>query len=906
MTSMISLFLIACASAGQSVSEMKPVAMVENISEYRLPNGLRILLYPDQSTTKVTVNCTVFVGSRHEGYGETGMAHLLEHMVFKGTPKHPDIPKALKDRGAVFNGTTWVDRTNYYETLNSEKDNLEFAIALEADRLVNSPIRREDLISEMTVVRNEFERGENSPERILGQRMMSVAFEWHNYGKSTIGNRTDIERVPVDRLRSFYKKYYRPDNCMVIVAGKFESDRALTAIVKSFGLLKNPIEPLENTYTEEPVQDGERSVVLKRSGGAPIAGAVYHVPAGSHPDFAAVEVLATALADEPSGPLYKAMVKGKLASDVSSFAFSWHDPGALELEASIEKSADPAKALDVLRSTLDEVQSKGIDEADVSRAKAQLIKSRELQMADSNRIGVALSDWASKGDWRLFFLHRDRLEKVSPTDVRRVAGLYLRPSNRTTGLYLPDPSPQRAEIPKVADLALTLKDYKGREALAAGQFFDPTWDNIKAATKVVSRGGKAVAMLLPRKTRNEQVSLQLTLRYGNPQSLVGRNAAAQILPALLRSGTTGKNRQQIEDALNSLKASLEISGDAGTITVGLTVRRPSLSGALNIIREILRSPSFPAEEFEIIRRRLKDSIERSKAEPQALAILEMQKRLFPYPAGDVRHVADFAERTLRLEKVTLEETVALYKEQLSGDGIELAVVGDFDPPAIEAFVSALGDGWKSAVSLQRIRREVSQLPSTVVDINTPDKANAVLLVGIPVGLTEEDPADPALSLADFILGGGSLSSRLGNRIRQKEGLAYGVNSIYQSSSGEKSSRLLILASCNPANLAKAETALREELQKYFESGPDAKEVTEGKAALLSLLKQRRSSEAGQASILGESLQSGRPLDDFKKDEEVLAGLEASTVFQVIKTNLVSKGLLVIRAADQAKTKPSKP
>lgn len=902
----LSALVLAWASSGQAASGPTPVASVENITEYRLPNGLRVLLYPDPSTTKVTVNCTVFVGSRHEGYGETGMAHLLEHMVFKGTPAHPDIPKALKDRGANFNGTTWVDRTNYFETLNSEKDNLEFAIALEADRLVNSPIRREDLLSEMTVVRNEFERGENSPERILSQRIMSVAFEWHNYGKSTIGNRSDIERVPVDRLRAFYRKYYRPDNCMVIVAGKFEPVRALAAVSKSFGPLKNPKEPLENTYTEEPVQDGERSVVLRRSGGAPIAGAVYHVPAGSHPDFPAVEVLATALADEPSGPLYKALVKSKLASEVSAMAFSWHDPGALELEASVEKAADPAKALEVMRATLDEVQSKGIGEDDVARAKAKLLKRRELQMADSNRIGVALSDWAAKGDWRLFFLHRDRLEKTTREDVKRVAGLFLRPSNRTTGLYLPDASPQRSEIPLVKDLTGTLKDYKGREAVAAGKFFEPSWDNIKALTAVVSRGGKPVAMLLPRKTRNEQVALQLTVRYGNPGSLAGKNPAAQVMPALLRAGTRARNRQQVEDALNTLKASLEVSGDAGTLTVSLTVRRASLPGALDLVREILRSPSFPAEEFEVIRRRLKDGIERSKAEPQALAILELQKRLFPYPEADVRHVVDFAGRLARLDRLTLGEIVSLYTEQVGGEALELAVVGDFDPPVVEAFLDSLRSGWKSAVLHSRIRREVAQVASAEVDINTPDKANAILLAGIPVGLTGDDPADPALSLADFILGGGSLSSRLGNRIRQKEGLAYGVNSIYQSSSGEKGSRLLMVASCNPGNLAKAEKALREELRRFFDSGPDATEVKEGKAALLALLKQRRSSEGGQAMILGESLQSGRTLDDFRKEEEELANLEASAVFQAIRTNLATRGLLVIRAADQAKTKPAKP
>jgi len=192
------------------------VLELEGISEYRLNNGVKILLFPDGSKPQFTINVTVNVGSRHEGYGESGMAHLLEHMLFKGTDKFPDTPKWLKDRGVLnMNGTTWFDRTNYYETLPASDDNLEFAIEMEADRLVNSWIKGEDLASEMTVVRNEFERGENSPQRILMQRIMSTGFDWHNYGKSTIGNRSDIERVPVDRLREFYRKYYQPDNIMV-------------------------------------------------------------------------------------------------------------------------------------------------------------------------------------------------------------------------------------------------------------------------------------------------------------------------------------------------------------------------------------------------------------------------------------------------------------------------------------------------------------------------------------------------------------------------------------------------------------------------------------------------------------------------------------------------------------------
>src|SRR6516164_6428447 len=228
------LFSWAGLGLGAEPAEPRKVASVEGITEYQFDNGLRALLFPDNSQSKVTVNLTVLVGSRQEGYGETGMAHLLEHMVFKGTPRHPKIPKALQEHGAQFNGSTSNDRVNYFETLSATDENLEFAIDLEADRMVNSYIKQEDLDSEMTVVRNEFERGENSPGAVLSERISAAAYDWHNYGKSTIGNRTDIERVPVDNLRAFYKKYYQPDNAVLVVAGKFDEKKALYYISKYF------------------------------------------------------------------------------------------------------------------------------------------------------------------------------------------------------------------------------------------------------------------------------------------------------------------------------------------------------------------------------------------------------------------------------------------------------------------------------------------------------------------------------------------------------------------------------------------------------------------------------------------------------------------------------------------------
>lgn len=233
------------------------------------------------------------------------MAHLLEHLVFKGTPKHPDIPQELTAHGARPNGTTWVDRTNYYETFNATEENLKWALDLESDRMVNSYIAKKDLDSEMTVVRNEFESGENDPFGVLMQRVTSMAYLWHNYGKSTIGSKADLENVPIEKLQAFYKRYYQPDNAVLAVAGKIDEAKTLDLINQYFGSIPKPDRTLSNFYTLDPTQDGERNVVLKRVGDVQLALTAYHVPAGSHPDFPAITLLSRVLGSAPSGRLYK-------------------------------------------------------------------------------------------------------------------------------------------------------------------------------------------------------------------------------------------------------------------------------------------------------------------------------------------------------------------------------------------------------------------------------------------------------------------------------------------------------------------------------------------------------------------------------------------------------------------------
>ena len=280
---------------------MAAVTSVEGIAEYRLRNGLQVLLVADDSKPTTTVNLTYRVGSRHENYGETGMAHLLEHMLFKGSPKYPKVFADFEKRGLAANGTTSFDRTNYTASFSSNDDNLRWYLGWLADSMVNSFIARRDLDTEMTVVRNEMESGENSPDRVLMQKTLSVMFDWHHYANLPIGARSDVENVDIPRLQAFYRQYYQPDNATLIVSGRFDTDQVLAWIDASFGKLAKPTRKLPLLYTLDAAQDGERSVTVRRVGGVPMLLAAYHMPPGAHRDFAAAELLGQVLGDTPSG-----------------------------------------------------------------------------------------------------------------------------------------------------------------------------------------------------------------------------------------------------------------------------------------------------------------------------------------------------------------------------------------------------------------------------------------------------------------------------------------------------------------------------------------------------------------------------------------------------------------------------
>ena len=900
----IALALPAILTA-QLPAGVKKGATVEGITEYALDNGLKVLLFPDASKPTTTVNITYLVGSRHEGYGETGMSHLLEHMVFKGTPKHPNIPQELTEHGARPNGTTWLDRTNYFETVPASDTNLVWALDLEADRMVNSYIAKKDLESEFTVVRNEFESGENDPFGVLMERVMSTAYLWHNYGKSTIGARADIENVPIERLKAYYQRYYQPDNAVLVVAGKFDIARTLGLIAQKFGTIPKPMRALDRgnmifpTYTAEPVQDGERSVSLRRVGDVQVVMAAYHIPAGPDKDYPAVNVLAQILGDQPAGRVYKALVEKKLAADASAFNFQFKEPSLLIAYANVRQTQSLDSASRALLGALDGVVSTPPTVEEVDRAKTQLLKQIDLTLNNSERVGLGLSEWASMGDWRMQFVHRDRLKAVTAADVQRVAKAFIKRDNRTLGYFYPTPKPDRATIAWVSDSEVTVatRDYKGNAALAEGEVFDPSTTNVeKRTTRSALANGFKLA-LLPKQTRGNTVNAVLNVRFGDEKSLFNRTTAAQFMGSMLDKGTKTKTRQQIQDEIDKLKARVRIGGAGNNISVSIETTRPNLLPTLRLVGEVLHEPSFDAKEFELLRTENLSGLEQNKSEPTFLASIAAQRMLSPWPKGHPLYTGTVDEQIAELKNLKLDDVKKVYTELVGATYGDAAISGDFDRDSVTAVLQQIVGTWKSPKPFARLKRKAFDIASTTEAIETPDKANSFFAAGLNIPVRDDQPDYASLVIGNYILGGGFLNSRLAVRIRQKDGLSYGVGSGFNAQALDSAAMLQVFAIYAPENVVRLESAFGEELSRWVKDGVTADELDKAKQAWLQGRLQSRARDGELVGRLSAQTFQQRTMAFDKTLEDRVAGLTVDQVNAAIKKYVNPAKISSVKAGD---------
>ena len=570
------------------------------------------------------------------------------------------------------------------------------------------------------------------------------------------------------------------------------------------------------------------------------------------------------------------------------------------INATVRKESDLDDARDTLLKTVEEFASHPPTQKEVEDARADLLKPIDLALSDSGQIGLTLSNYIGYGDWRMLFLERDRYKQVTPDDVVRVAGKYLKPSNRTVALFIPTEKPDRSEIPPPTDISATFKDYKGGAAIAQGDAFDPSPENIDKRTIRGNLGSGMKLVMVPKKTRGETVNAEIVLHMGDQQSLMGREMDGLVAASLLMRGTTKHTRQQITDEFNRLKAQVNVLG-GGTSTARATIEttRANLPEVLKLVAEILREPAFPEKEFEQYKQQQLANAENARREPQVIARVGLYQHLIPYPKGDFRHVMSPDETIEDLKNFKLDEAKKFYREFYGASYGEFVVVGDFDAETTQKLASDLFGDWKTPKPHQHILYPFQPVPAVNQSIKTPDKANASIMLGMTIDIGDEHPDYPAMVVGNYILGSGT-NSRLFQRVRGKEGLSYGVGSQFLGRGKEESGIFFSFAIYAPQNVNKVESAVREELARVLKDGFTDEEVAAAKKGWLQSRVVSRSQDRELLGQLSSFAYEDRRMSRAADLERMVQALTPGQIVEAMRRHLDLARLSVFKAGDYDK------
>ena len=878
------------------------VTSVEGIHEYALPNGLQVLLFPDDAQASVTVNVTYHVGSMHENYGETGMAHLLEHLLFKGTPDYPDIPKGFSERGMGFNGTTWLDRTNYFESFEPTGDNLEWALRMEADRMVNSFISYEDLQSEFSVVRNEMERGENSPGGMLYQRVRAAAYEWHNYGNTTIGARSDVEGVDIGRLQAFYRMYYQPDNATLIVAGDFDPQEAAAIIANSFGIIPAPERELPRIYTVEPVQDGERLVTLRRVGEQSLVMGAYHIPAGATFENTALSVVGQIMSDPSRGRLYRKLVEPGLAAAASARADSFAFPGLFTLSATVPVDGEPQEVLEALLDVAEGMAAEPITPEELEWARLSIVAGYDNAIKSVGFLARRLSESIASGDWRYLFLYRDQLEALTIDDLNAAAVKHFKRSNRTAGKFIPTESPDRSVVASRDDQGAELAALAGRQSVSAGEEFEPTPENIAARTVKHDLAGGGTLWAIEKKSRGDQITVALELFFGSEESLAGKHGVPGYAAGQLQRGTTRYTRDELATEWNRLKSSLNVSAGGQQISASLQTDEANFDEALALMAHILREPLFDPDQLEEVKRSALAGIAGARGQPQSVASIALSKALSPYGPEHFRYAMDLDEQERMIRNMNRDALANFWSSQVGFQGAIASAVGNVDSGKLAARLNDLFGDWEASVAYVAAPSSHHPVESREAWLDTPDKANGVMIAALPIPKNVRDEDYAALVIGARIFGGGGLSNRLIDRLRQKEGWSYGAGGGMNAASreGDDNGTLFMQAIAAPENLSKVRAGALEELQRALEDGFTAEELQDAVEGTISSELSSWSSDSALSSILRSGARYGLGAEWRGAMHERYKALTLEEVNDTFRNYYQADDFVIFIAGDKAK------
>jgi len=790
------------------------------IKEYTMTsNGLRVLLKQDNTAPVATFMVTYEVGSRNEAIGYTGSTHLLEHLMFKGsrkfnTKKGNSVFQTLQSLGARMNATTWLDRTNYFAVLPSE--HLETLIEIEADRMRNAYIKEEDRQSEMTVVRNEFERGQNSPSGVLDENIWATAYQAHPYHHSTIGWKEDIENVSIERLREFYDTFYWPNNATAIAIGDFTEKEALSMIKKHFGKIRKSTKPIPEVYTAEPKQEGIRTITLKRAGQQGIVGVAHKTPAATHPDAPAFMVLSSILSSGKNSRFYKNITDKGLTTSVYIWDSLFRDPGLFTVYANLSPDVDHKTVEKAVVDEYEKIKKDGVSDEEVKNAQTQLIASMKFRQDGSYAIASGLNEAIASGDWTLYTTYDEKIGTVTKEDVQRIVKEYFKEDLSTIGYFIPlGAGGQNKKLATSAkDLEkMKLKHYSEEEELLS--------------SKVVDSEPVEGIRLLTLKRGSGVVTLTGSMLGGDIYAS-GNARTADMVAAMLDQGTTNMTKFEISAKLESAGARLGFFNGQARVGFSGKFLSEDTKMVFDLLADQLKNPLFAEEDLNKVKKRQVANYKRSKESTRGNATNNMLKAF--YGTSHQNSPTDPDKAIEEIKKITPKNLKDFHLKNYGAGTMVIVAVGDVDHNSLESLIKEGFGGWKKSPLKEKKETGTANKASDKVYVTMQDKTSTDFLVGTALGIDRYHPDYLPLYVATHTLGG-NFSARLMQTVRVKEGLTYGINSSMRGFGNGNDGYWMVGGTFSPKLLSKGESSTLREIKKWAEEGITQKELDITKSTL---------------------------------------------------------------------------
>jgi len=855
------------------------------IKEYKMTsNNLRVLLKKDKSAPVATFMVTYEVGSRNEAIGYTGSTHLLEHLMFKGsrkfnTTKGNSVFQTLQSLGARMNATTWLDRTNYFAVLPSE--HLESLIEIEADRMRNAWIKEEDRQSEMTVVRNEFERGQNSPSGVLDEHIWATAYHAHPYHHSTIGWKEDIENVSIERLKEFYDTFYWPNNATAIAIGDFEEKDALAMIKKHFGKIRKSTKPIPEVYTAEPEQEGIRTVTLKRAGQQGIVGVAHKTPSATNKDAAAFMVLSSILSSGKNSRFYKNITDKGLTTSIYIWDSLFKDPGLFTVYANLSPDVKHKTVESLIIQEYEKIKTDGVTEAEVKKAQAQLVAAMKFSQDGSYAIASGLNEAIASGDWTLYTTYSEKIKNVTKEDVQRVVVEYFKEDLSTIGYFIPKNKGAQGE--RAITSAKELEKIKKKYITGV--------EEESLSSKIVQSEPISGVRLFSLERGSGVVTMQGSFLGGDVYSNENRRVSDMVV-SMLDQGTKNMSKFEISEKLESVGARLNFFNGQARVGFSGKFLEEDTEMVFEIMADQIKNPLFSEQELEKVKKRAIAGYKRSKESTRGNAMNNMLEAFY---GKDHQNSPTNPDQAIEdIKNITAQNLEEYHRKNYGTGSMVIVVVGDIKHQELEKMVKEGFGGWKKSPLNTKQEERVASKKAGKVYLTMQDKTSTDFLVGTALEIDRYHPDYLPLYLGTHTLGG-NFSARLMQTVRVKEGLTYGINSSLSGFGNGNDGYWMVGGTFAPQLLSKGESSTLREIKLWLEKGITQKELDVTKSTLTGGFQVGFDTTGGLASGILSAVVTHNSLEYLDSYPEQVKKITLDQVNEAIKKYITLDGLYRVAA-----------